>query len=204
MRHKSLTTRMTAILAVSVLVLILPACNPLENETTAMSLLQIVSLMGLDSTGAAADYIQSDILFEDPDTGETAIFADIATATLTAQMLDPDPINGISPYADIQLTGYTVTYSRSDGKNTPGVDVPYPFDGSLTSLIAVGSQSSVSFVIVRETAKQESPLLDILQDSSRPEGLTVTARVDFYGHDLTNENVTATGYISITFANYGN
>ncbi len=204
MRHTTFLGRMTPILAVSVLILALAACNPLENNTTSMSQLQIISLLGLDAEGKAQNYVQSDVLFEDPTTGATSIVADIATVTMTAAMLDPNPINGTSPYANIQLTGYTVTYSRSDGKNTAGVDVPYPVDGSISGLIEVGSQTSLTFIIVRETAKQEPPLLNILQAGTRGETLTVTARVDFYGHDLTGANVTATGYIPITFANYAN
>jgi len=204
MRRKTLINRMAPVLAFAVLALASAACNSLENETDSMSTLQILNLKGLDSTGTAADYIDSDVLYEDPDTGAASIIADVATVTLTASMLDPDPILGVSPYADVELTGYTVTYTRSDGKNTPGVDVPYPIDGSLTGLVEIGAQSSFNFVIVRETAKNESPLVDLLQTTTRAEGLTVTAQVDLFGHDLSGADVKATGYISITFANYAN
>ncbi len=198
------TPRIARVLAVTVLAFALAGCNALENVTDSMSRLVIVSLMGMNQEGAEADYIQSDVLFEDPTTGATSIFADIATAVLTAQMLDPDPITGVSPYADIQLEKYQVTYTRADGRNTPGIDVPYPIEGEATSLIRVGSQTGVSFVIVRESAKMEPPILDILQASSRAENFTVIATVDFYGHDLSGKAVKATGSISITFANYGN
>lgn len=204
MRDKILFSRVARVLAVSALILGLTACNPLEKKTDSMSILQILELRGTDSSGSAADYIDSDVLFQDPATGNESIFADIASVTFTASMLDPDPIMGVSPYADIELTGYSVTYFRSDGKNTPGVDVPYPIDGSLTGLVRVGAQESFNFVIVRETAKNESPLLDLLQATTRPEGLTVTARVDFVGHDLTGATIKATGHISITFANFAN
>jgi len=204
MRHKNLFRRMAQALAMSVLVFALAACNPLEKETDSMSYLQILALQGNDAGGTAGDFIDSDVLFQDPTTGAESIVADVATVTLTANMLDPDPILGTSPYADVELTGYTVTYTRSDGKNTPGVDVPYPIDGSLTGLVQIGSQSSYNFVIVRETAKSESPLLDLLQATTRAEGLTVTAKVEFFGHDLSGAQVKATGYISITFANFAN
>jgi len=196
--------RIARVLAVTVLAFALAGCNALENVTDSMSRLIIVSLMGLNQEGSAADYIQSDVLFEDPSTGATSIFADIATAVMTAQMLDPDPITGVSPYADIQLEKYQVTFTRADGRNIPGTDVPYPFEGDLTSLIRIGTQTAVSFVIVRESAKMESPLLDILQNSSRAENFTAVATVDFFGHDLSGKAVKATAAISITFANYGN
>lgn len=204
MRHKNLIRMTAQALAVSVLVFALSACNPLEKKTDAMSYLQILALQGNDAAGTAGDFIDSDVLFQDPTTGAESIIADAATVTLTASMLDPDPLMGISPYADVELTGYTVTYTRSDGKNTPGVDVPYPIDGSMTGLVEIGSQSSFSFVIVRELAKNEPPLLDLLQATTRAEGITVTAKVDIYGHDLTGAQVKTTGYISITFANFAN
>jgi len=204
MRHSLFFRRTIRVLVLAALAFALAACNPLENETLSMSQLIVLSLKGLDAAGKAADYIQSDVLYENPTTGATSIIADIATASLTAKMLDPDPITGISPYADVQLTGYTVTFYRADGHNTPGVDVPYPFEGNLNTLVKVGSTTAVGFVIVRESAKQESPLIDILQSGSRAEVFTATAQVDFYGHDLTGAEVKATGFISVTFANYAN
>ncbi len=204
MKTMRYTPRIARVLAVTVLAFALAGCNALENVTDSMSRLVVVSLMGLNVEGSAADYIQSDVLFEDPSTGATSIIADIATAVMTAQMLDPDPITGISPYADIQLEKYQVTFTRADGRNTPGVDVPYPFEGDLTALIRVGAQTGVSFVIVRESAKMEPPLLDILQDSTRAENFTAIATVNFFGHDLSGKAVKATAAISITFANYGN
>jgi hypothetical protein len=198
------TPRIARVLAVTVLAFALAGCNALENNTDSMSRLVVISLMGLNQEGSAADYIQSDVLFEDPSTGATSIIADIATAVMTAQMLDPDPVTGVSPYADVQLEKYQVTFTRADGRNVPGTDVPYPFEGDLTALIRVGAQTSVSFVIVRESAKMEPPLLDILQDSTRAENFTAIATVNFFGHDLSGKAVKATASISITFANYGN
>jgi len=191
-------------LALAALTLVLAACNPLENDTLSMSQLIVESMTGMDLGGKDANYVMSDVLFQDPDTGDTSIIADIAKATMSARMLDPNPITGPSSYADVQLTRYAVTFYRADGKNMPGVDVPHPFEGSVTALIKIGIPNQVNFVIVRETAKQESPLVNILQLGTRAEAFSATARVDFYGHDLTGNAVKATGYISITFANYAN
>jgi len=204
MRYFSFFKRTIRVLVLSALAFALAACNPLENETLSMSYLVVNSLRGLDESGAAADYVASDVLFQDPATGDTSIIADTATATLTARMLDPDPIMGTSPYADVQLTGYTVTFTRSDGRNTPGVDVPYPFDGGLTVLLEVDNPTEFSFIIVRESAKQEPPLLDILQAGSQAEIFYTTAQVDFFGHDLTGAQVKVSGSISVRFANFAN
>ncbi len=175
--------------------LILSACNPIEDETRSASILVVERIQGQDYEGNTADYLQSDVI------KNNSVFADVATATLRASTLDPAPMLGTSQYNDIVLTKYTVSYSRTDGKNTPGIDVPLPFEGTLSVLLRVGSSTGVSFVIVREVAKMEPPLIALAE--GRAEGvLQVTARVDFYGHDLANRNVKATGYLPIYFANY--
>jgi len=177
------------------ILLTLSACNPIEDETKSGSILVIEKIQGQDYEGNAADFLQSDII------KNSAVYADAATVIFRAATLDPKPILGASQYNDIVVTKYTVSYSRSDGKNTPGVDVPLPFEGSLSALVRVGSSTSVSFVVVREVAKMEPPLVALAE--GRAEGvLQVTAKIDFYGHDLANRNVKATGYLAIYFANY--
>jgi hypothetical protein len=94
-----------------------------------------------------------------------------------------------------------VTYSRSDGKNVEGVDVPYSFDGSISARVQVDTQTEVSFVVVRAVSKLEPPLVNLA--TGRGEGeLKTTARIDFYGHDTQGNNVMATGYLTIFFADY--
>ena len=59
----------------------------------------------------------------------------------------------------------------------------------------------IAFIIVREVAKLEPPLINLVEGTE--EGvLQVTAKVDFYGQDMTNNVVKATGYLNIFFANY--
>ena len=186
------------ILSISLLltaVFLLNSCNPIEDDSKSSSLLIIDSILGQDAAGTESNFLQSDVLKED------TVFADLAVANVRAATLDPAPILGASQYNDIMLTRYTVSYSRTDGKNTAGVDVPYPFEGSLSALIKVGSTTSLNFVVVREVAKLELPLVRLADGGS--EGvLTCTAKIDFYGHDMTNNNVKATGYLTVYFANY--
>jgi hypothetical protein len=187
--------KVLSILFVLSVLLILSACNPIENDSKSSSMLIVESVSGQDQAGNAADYLQSDV------EKDGTVFADTATATLRAETLDPDPLLGTSQYNDIVVNRYTVSYSRVDGKNTPGVDVPLPFEGSLSAMITVGNTASISFVVVREVAKLEPPLIGLAD--SRAEGvLQVTAKIDFYGQDMTNNKVKATGYLTIYFANY--
>ena len=61
----------------------------------------------------------------------------------------------------ITVNRYRVVYRRSDGRNTPGVDVPYAFDGARRpSRSARATTSPIPFVLVRVQAKLEAPLVD--------------------------------------------
>lgn len=185
-------------LSITVLVwaiLLLYSCNPIEDDSKSASMLIVENILGSDTEGKAVNYLQSDVVTN------STVTADIASATLRAETLNPKPILGTSSFNDVLVTRYTVSYSRTDGKNVPGVDVPYSFEGSLSALVNVGSTTTFSFVVVREVAKLESPLIKLAD--GRAEGvLQVTAKVDFYGQDMTNNKVKATGYLTIYFANY--
>ena len=73
----------------------------------------------------------------------------------------------------------------------------------MTSVIGIGDTRDVTLTIVRAAAKMEPPLVDL--HIGRDAGvLTAHARVDFYGHDQVGQEVKATGYLTIHFANYIN
>ncbi|MGB7295679.1 MAG: hypothetical protein WBC70_08830 [Candidatus Aminicenantales bacterium] len=176
--------------------LALVSCNPVEDDSRSSSLLIVDNIQGKDAEGGNANFLQSDVLM-----GNGSVLADSITATLRAETLDPDPLLGSSQYNDIVLTRYLVSFTRTDGRNTPGQDVPYPFEGSMSSVIKVGSTASVSLVLVREVAKLEPPLSK-LADWGAEVVLTCTAKIEFYGHDMVNRTVKATGYLTVYFANY--
>lgn len=194
-KKKSVTTLL--ILAVLPAILMLSACNPLEDDSKSSSFIIVESIIGTDLSGKAASFLQSDVVL-----ANSTVVADVATATLQASLLDPAPILKPSQYNDIILDRYIVSYSRVDGKNRQGVDVPYSFEASLSQILKIGTSTSFSFVVVREVAKLESPLIDLALQN-RVEGvIEATAKIEFYGHDLVENKVKATGYLTIFFANY--
>jgi len=183
------------------LLLLLGACNKVENHSRSASMLIVEDISGQDAAGNKASFLQSDVLKVDATTGTSTVVSDSAAVTFRVQMLDPTPVLGTSAYNDVMLDRYTVSFTRTDGRNTPGVDVPYPFEGALSTLVSVGSASTVSLVVVREVAKLEPPLSRLV-DSGAEVVLQTSAKIVFYGHDLANNQVTATGYLSVFFANY--
>ena len=99
----------------------------------------------------------------------------------------------------VTFTHYRVTYRRTDGRNTEGVDVPYSFDSGVSLTVLNDTAVSVGFELVRSSAKAEAPLRALL---SNGEVISTIATVTFYGHDQTNKGVEVTGTIGIDFANF--
>jgi len=89
------------------LLAILPAiyffisCNAVENETNSSSILLVESILGQDMDDNEANFLQSDVLYQDPTTEAETIYADIATATLQTKLLNPLSVTGPSQYNDI-------------------------------------------------------------------------------------------------------
>lgn len=131
------------------------------------------------------------------------IFGDNGAAEFALVVKDPgnDPTNPASPSALnwVTITRYRVVYRRTDGRNTPGVDVPFPFDSATTVTVTVDG-GSTGFQLVRTSAKQEVPLRTLVNN---PDIISTTADVTFFGRDQAGNDVSATGSIGIDFGNFG-
>jgi hypothetical protein len=126
------------------------------------------------------------------------VFADSGSVTLRSLQKD---VTATSPSTNSEVTinRYHVSYRRADGHNTPGVDVPYAFDGALTGTTSAGSLS-LTFELVRNVAKMETPLADL---ATNPAVITTIADVSFYGRDMVGNDVSVSGSIQIDFGNFG-
>ncbi len=193
------SVRRSAVLALAVLVA--AACNPIENASTSNTQLIIENLTGLDLEGLDSNFSKSDVLITDSQSGAATVVADIGKAVLTSQPYDPNPVLGNSIYLDIRLEKIAVSYTRADGHNTQGTDVPYAFEAGITGTVRVGSPTTFTFTLVREAAKVERPLVAL---RGTLEMIEVTATIVIYGKDLSGRAVMATGFLPITFADYAN
>jgi len=128
--------------------------------------------------------------------GSPTVFEDDAEVTFTLATKDPGAAT--SPQNFITIDRYRVRYIRSDGRNVEGVDVPYGFDGSFT--VTVSDSATASFTLVRVQAKGEAPLQALAANNGV---ISTIAEVTFFGQDQTGRAVTASGRISINFANWG-
>jgi hypothetical protein len=120
-------------------------------------------------------------------------FSDSAEVTFSVVMKDVT----IAPTDNnlVTINRYHVEYARADGRNRPGLDVPYSFDGAVTGTVP----TTLSFELVRQVAKQESPLVQLMTDR---QVINTIARVTFYGHDTVGNEVSVTGSILIEFGDF--
>jgi len=184
------------IMAILPAILFLFSCdNTLNDSEASSSILIVVKIAGYTDTGDDADFLQSDVYEETSGT----IVADVVTATLETRLREPETLGPGSSYmSSILVDRYEVSYTAVDPSDS---SVPGTFTGYLSTVIAIDSSIDISFVIVREVAKANSPLSDLRGTASI---LQVTASITFYGHDLLepDKEVQATGYLTIYFADY--
>jgi hypothetical protein len=130
------------------------------------------------------------------------IFGDNGLATLRAPLKDIGTTTSLSPTSnnEVTITRVHVEFVRADGRNTPGVDVPYSFDNAVTGTISAGGTLSMGFELVRNVAKQESPLVQLRTSANT---IAAIARVTFYGADRTGNAIQATGQLTVEFGNFG-
>jgi hypothetical protein len=133
---------------------------------------------------------------------ESTVFEDLARVEFALALKDPGGTavaTAPSTTNFITVTGYHVRFLRADGRNTPGLDVPYAFDGAVT--LTVGVETRVAtFVLVRSQAKQEAPLSALAVSPGAV--LSTIAEITFYGADQAGRNVRVVGRIGVNFANW--
>jgi hypothetical protein len=178
------------------------SCGDVVRQGTGGSFLIVSSIEG--AAGAEptdfGNTLLSDVITVVDDV--PTFFNDIGRVTFRLGMKDPgSPTSPTTPGQNdaITINRYHVRFFRADGRNTPGVDVPYEFDGAFTLTVS-GGDASAGFTIVRNAAKMEAPLAALRFNGVV---LTTIAEVTFYGADQTGHEVSATARMTIDFANFG-
>ena len=127
------------------------------------------------------------------------VFADNGRVTFRLGLKDPGAAT--SPTNFVTLTRYHVRFIRADGRNTPGVDVPFPFDSAATGTVTdAGGQ--LTFTLIRAQAKHEAPLAALVAGGGAG-SIAAIAEVTFFGEDQAGRAVSVTGQIGVVFADWG-
>ena len=133
-------------------------------------------------------------IYQDP--GRVNLRLALKAPGTAASPTEPSALNAIT------MNRYRVVYRRSDGRNTQGVDVPYAFDGGMTVTVRPDEVAIGFFDLVRVVAKSEAPLNRLVANG----GVQVFSdhrRMTFYGSDQAGNEVSVSGSISVTFADFG-
>jgi hypothetical protein len=188
------------------------SCGDVVRSGRAPVFLVIDSLLasrGGPTAGTPASTLTSDVITNvstpAPCTTEKpcpTIFGDSGSATLRLSPKDIGLTGSATPSSnnEVTITRVHVAYRRTDGRNVEGVDVPYAFDSATTGTVPASGNATLGFVLVRNTAKQESPLVQL-----ETNGIIIStiADVTFYGRDQVGNDISATGSIAIDFGNFG-
>jgi len=187
------------------LIAVTVSCGDAVRQGRSPVYLVIDQLVASSVSGTKGNTLQSDVITmvtSPAPCSSTApcatIFSDAGSVDLRALQKN---VSATSPSTNSEVTinRYHVSYRRADGHNTPGVDVPYGFDGAATGT-TVGGKVALSFELVRHVAKMESPLVEL---GSNAAIITTIAEVSFYGRDQVGNDVTVSGTLQIDFGNFG-
>jgi hypothetical protein len=127
----------------------------------------------------------------------TFICEDEVDVTVAVQPKNPTLVS--APSASVKLDSYEVRYTRTDGRGTEGVDVPYRVTGTLTQVIEMNGAATIPIEVVRRQAKLDPPLNNINQTTV----LTVNAQVILFGKTIADQRVSTSGWMQIDFADFG-
>jgi hypothetical protein len=188
------------------------ACGDMSRTGRAPVIL-IIESMEAASGAEPEDF--GGVLFSDVQTiveeqidGQTVrfptIFPDHGRVTIRLALKNPGTITtpvAPSTLNEVTIKRFRVSFQRSDGRNTPGVDVPWGFDGALTMTVPATGAASGVFEIVRHSMKSEPPLRNLIGGGSA-RFISTIAEITFFGHDQAGNEVMAVGTMSVNFGDW--
>jgi hypothetical protein len=205
--HRSFVRRVAAV----ALVVGSVSCGDVVRQDRAPVLVVIDTMEAASGAdpGTMTGFLLSDVqtLVEQQVDGEAVrvptIFNDVGQATM--RIIPKDAGNGSislapTPWNNVTINRYHIAFLRADGRNTPGVDVPFPVDGAVTATVG-STPTVVPFEMVRHQQKLEQPLRSLANFGGRL-FISTIAEITFYGADQVGNSVQVKGTISVSFSDY--
>ena len=190
------TPRVVAAAGAALCLLGAVSCNELVQASRSSTIL-VIERIGAAPGGTTDDpvdtLLNSDVSVVLPDVGRVSTRLAFKSPGTSENPASPTSANWIT------ITGYRVVYRRTDGRATPGVDVPYPFEGGMT--MTTTDTGTAEFTLVRAQAKLEQPLISLVNGGGAVV-ISVIAEITFFGHDQTGAAISADGTIGITFKDF--
>ena len=214
MTTRQILSNVTRPLVAAVCLLSSASCGSELLRTGQAPVILIMEQLAGASGSDPGDFVSpllSDVVGEVNDV--PTVFNDLGRATIRVELKDQsqgiirDPLNPvtaptITPLNAVTITRYRVTFRRSDGRNTPGVDVPFGFDGAVTTTIQPGASADVIFDLVRHASKSEPPLRNLIGGGGL-RFISTVAEVTFFGRDQNGNEVMVSGMMDVVFGDFG-
>ena len=179
--------RKSQLLIMALLPFLAVSCNPVAGDSRSAVILVVT---GFSDTDGDRSGMFSDVVNDDTSVSDDFLFINTVTEK-KAPSTEPSDLFRVTLFA------YEVRYTRPDGANEPGVDVPFPFTFSTSGTILPEESSETEIFMVRKEAKLESPLRDLwFGDGQR---IFATATVTIFGQDQVENSVSAAASIPIIF-----
>ena len=206
MRNATRLIGLAALIAASV------SCGDVVRQGSSPVFLVIDLLQGIKGgTGAAtpASTLFSDVITNvstpapcSPVSPCPTIFSDGGTVTLRAPLKNQGATVTLAPTTnnEVTISRVHIEFTRADGRNVQGVDVPFAFDGAVTGTVPAGGTLVLGFEMVRHVAKEESPLIQLRTSANF---ISSIAKVTFYGVDRVGNQIQVTGQLQVEFGNFG-
>ena len=201
-----MTTKFITLAYIAALAAAAAGCGVAE-QGRAPVVLRIDSLDASSGAGSQSfsGYLNSDVqtIVKVNNVDVPTRFSDAGRVTLSLVLKDPGAPGVAQTPTELNtvtVTHYRVVYRRTDGRNQQGVDVPWAFDSGMTISVPASAAVQQTFELVRVSAKFDAPLAALTVNG---QALDLIADVTFYGKDQYNNDISATGSIGITFANFG-
>jgi hypothetical protein len=215
MLHKRIVRRL---LPVAALVAAATSCGDAVRNGSSSVYLTVMSFTAAPGGGHGAGVFTSTLLSDvqvlvtspppcSPASPCPTVFDDSGQITLV--LTPKNTLVAPTTNNQVTITRYHVDFTRADGLNTPGVYVPYGFDGTLTTTVpANASGANITFELVRHVAKEEPPLAQLVPVSFgtvQINGVIINtiATVTLYGTDQVGNAVSASASMSVEFGNFG-
>ena len=163
----------------------------------------VIDNVVVQQNGVNTNVLRSDVVNVNRETGQSTVFEDSAVVNMRLALKDPGiPTIPTFPTSanQIQIDRVHINYRRADGRNTPGVDVPFPIDGA-SAFTVLQAGASGSFTLVRANAKLEPPLL-ALRGGGGQLIISTIAEISFYGHDMRGRAEQASINMDVHFADW--
>jgi len=196
---RAMSLKLLQFASIACLAAMTAGCGDLVGQDRSSVILVIDSLAaasGAETSLTFTPTLNSDVLTRG------GFFSDPGRVTMRAIGKDLGEV--LSATNAVTINRYLVTFRRTDGRSTPGIDVPQPFDSALTFTVTPGTAATASFELIRHVAKFEAPLISLRDNAGiiNFNVISTIADVTFYGRDQAGNDVSVTGSISVNFADW--